>query len=325
MDTLLHWVFWNAILATLLGFVAAGSVLLRRPALTHALWTLVLLKLITPAFIPLPIPGYFAYRGANADDAAHSRPQSAKPASELRRTGGEGAAVTPSSEDDERTAAWRQASDFVQLGSYRASLGGADRWGRTIFQIALLGAVAWFAWTGLRIRRFYGLLSLAEPARRNWFGKSNGWPPASGCGDVRKCCSGTGSPLRWFGAWGEGPNFSCRGISRPGSTANSWPRSCCTSWPISTRRPLGPPLGTCRHGALLVASGGVVGPSRLGTGRGAGLRRLGFVGVARGGGRIRRRLAANHRFSLGHAGVAVPVDQRDWPYHAFQKETTHDR
>ena len=164
MDTLLHWVFWNAILATLLGFVAAGSVLLRRPALTHALWTLVLLKLITPAFIPLPIPGYFAYRGANADDAAHSRPQSAKPASELRRTGGEGAAVTPSSEDDERTAAWRQASDFVQLGSYRASLGGADRWGRTIFQIALLGAVAWFAWTGLRIRRFYGLLSLAEPA-----------------------------------------------------------------------------------------------------------------------------------------------------------------
>ena len=63
MDTLLHWVFWNAILATLLGFVAAGSVLLRRPALTHALWTLVLLKLITPAFIPLPIPGYFASRG----------------------------------------------------------------------------------------------------------------------------------------------------------------------------------------------------------------------------------------------------------------------
>ncbi|NQT12024.1 MAG: hypothetical protein HQ582_04715, partial [Planctomycetes bacterium] len=46
----------NAVVASLLALVAiavgrAG----RRPALTHSLWLLVLLKLITPPIIPIPI------------------------------------------------------------------------------------------------------------------------------------------------------------------------------------------------------------------------------------------------------------------------------
>src|SRR6266404_5788812 len=56
MDMLLHVGLANAVLATGLALVAwvAGR-LARRPALAHALWLLVLLKLITPPLLTVPI------------------------------------------------------------------------------------------------------------------------------------------------------------------------------------------------------------------------------------------------------------------------------
>ena len=93
--------------------------------------------------------------------------------------------------------------------------------------------------------------------------------------------------------------------------------------PSATRRPLGPPLGTCRHGALWWHPVTWWATTRFGAGRGEGLQRLGVCWRCPRRGRT--RAGANHRVSLGRAGVAEPLDQRDWPYHAFQKETTHDR
>src|SRR5271163_2605799 len=48
----------NALSATLLALVVAGlsRPLARRPAILHALWLLVLLKLVTPPLYELPIP-----------------------------------------------------------------------------------------------------------------------------------------------------------------------------------------------------------------------------------------------------------------------------
>ena len=75
MDSILHVVLGNALVATVLALLAAGSTLVfRRPALSHALWTLVLLKLITPSFIQVPIPGYTSYHAAEA--RMHRRPRS---------------------------------------------------------------------------------------------------------------------------------------------------------------------------------------------------------------------------------------------------------
>ena len=49
MDTLLHVGLGNALAATVLALLAAATGrLCRRPAVTHALWLLVLLKLVTP-------------------------------------------------------------------------------------------------------------------------------------------------------------------------------------------------------------------------------------------------------------------------------------
>src|SRR5215469_303509 len=55
MDTLLRVALSNAVVATALAVVAAATGrLCRRPALTHGLWLLVLLKLLTPSLITLP-------------------------------------------------------------------------------------------------------------------------------------------------------------------------------------------------------------------------------------------------------------------------------
>jgi beta-lactamase regulating signal transducer with metallopeptidase domain len=57
VDALLHMGLSNAVIATLLAVLAATcSRLGRRPALTHALWLLVLVKLLTPSFVVFHMP-----------------------------------------------------------------------------------------------------------------------------------------------------------------------------------------------------------------------------------------------------------------------------
>ncbi|HEV3120169.1 MAG TPA: hypothetical protein VGY58_24120, partial [Gemmataceae bacterium] len=57
MDALLQVGLSNALVATILALLAAviGRVC-RRPALVHCLWLLVLIKLLTPSFLPYRIP-----------------------------------------------------------------------------------------------------------------------------------------------------------------------------------------------------------------------------------------------------------------------------
>src|SRR5438132_10963338 len=56
MAWLISMTLTNAVLATLLALVAfAASRLVRSPALTHLLWVVVLLKLITPPLVQVPI------------------------------------------------------------------------------------------------------------------------------------------------------------------------------------------------------------------------------------------------------------------------------
>src|SRR5688500_6679556 len=69
MTPLASTLLWNvslaAVLAATVGLAGRTAVLRRRPGLTHALWLLVLAKLVTPPLISLPI---IPQRGA--DDSA---------------------------------------------------------------------------------------------------------------------------------------------------------------------------------------------------------------------------------------------------------------
>ena len=55
MTAVFEWALANSLLALVLAIPAYASIWLRRPALTHALWLLVLLHLITPPMWHVPI------------------------------------------------------------------------------------------------------------------------------------------------------------------------------------------------------------------------------------------------------------------------------
>ena len=84
MESLVHILLSNAVVATLMAaMVAAVSRICRRPALTHSLWLVVMLKLVTPPLVPvsLPVANIFSAIGsspaiAHVDHAALSWPHS---------------------------------------------------------------------------------------------------------------------------------------------------------------------------------------------------------------------------------------------------------
>jgi len=83
MSALLEIALTNAIVAGLLALLAAGVGRLgRRPALAHALWLLVLLKLLTPPIIQVPVASLWVAGNTGSDaerQAAQQRPATDRP------------------------------------------------------------------------------------------------------------------------------------------------------------------------------------------------------------------------------------------------------
>ncbi len=76
MSALLEIALINAIVAGFLAVLAAGvGRLARRPALAHALWLLVLLKLLTPPIIQIPVASLWVAGNTGADDERQAAQQ----------------------------------------------------------------------------------------------------------------------------------------------------------------------------------------------------------------------------------------------------------
>ena len=76
MNELLHVTLSNAVAATVLAIVAVVlGRLCRRPALTHGLWLLVLLKLVTPPLVTIRIP----WKEAESSSASERSLQGSNP------------------------------------------------------------------------------------------------------------------------------------------------------------------------------------------------------------------------------------------------------
>jgi beta-lactamase regulating signal transducer with metallopeptidase domain len=168
MGTLLEIALSNAVVAGVLALVAAGlAALFRRPALTHRLWLLVLLKLVTPPLIPVHLPrpaapdllAHLVDRpAAPADtrlDAApvpetpeRPGPEVAAPAAEPDAAGPEDAAPTPgASAPPVAESAWISAP-----------------WPAYLVPLWPLLSLVWLAWNGLHMLRFRRLLRHTVPA-----------------------------------------------------------------------------------------------------------------------------------------------------------------
>jgi beta-lactamase regulating signal transducer with metallopeptidase domain len=147
VDTLLQIGLSNALVATLLAVVAAAaSRFCRRPALIHALWLLVLLKLVIPSPLTLNISWSVAAE-AVADGM------------------GTDGTLQPSaarvSADGQPGAAWFEA--VRRLTSSAATW--LERFGAPlILTLWLLGSALWFTLAGIRSYRFARLLRYGRPA-----------------------------------------------------------------------------------------------------------------------------------------------------------------
>src|SRR5260370_21219788 len=149
--------------------VIAGRIF-RRPALTHGLWLLVLIKLITPPLLFVPMP-FFTTPAADAEDQGHEATLLAEsemppirdpvPAEELL-------VLPPFIEDDAPPVQEVVPPDPppAQAGAPpppTAPVRTVD-WFLVGAGIWLCGAIGWLFLASLRLRRFQRLLCQARPA-----------------------------------------------------------------------------------------------------------------------------------------------------------------
>src|SRR6266478_124954 len=178
MPPLLQIVLSNALMATALALVVAAiACIARRPALTHVLWLLVLLKLLTPGIIPLPVSW------PAAREVSSSAPDTTAPLNLSAPSASETDVVPAPDPRQEITLLIYPAADSANLDASPDSAGEvvpvlpialwqnlAERMSALwpwIAPLWLAGSLLWLAWTTVHIYRFHRLLRHARLAPVN--------------------------------------------------------------------------------------------------------------------------------------------------------------
>ena len=216
MQALLEIGLSNAVMAAGLALLAAGAGrLLRRPALTHKLWLLVLLKLITPPLLVLPfiIPETIRLPGGD-DSRSEGLPVAsvptvpgadaellAAPPTELAACCSGGLAPAVATPADEPLAPPRAAEHDLPAmeptADPPAEAGGS--WPRALIAVWLAGTGLWLGLTALRVARFRRALRCARPAPAEMQAQADELAAALGLARRPQVwlVPGTVSPLLW--------------------------------------------------------------------------------------------------------------------------------
>jgi beta-lactamase regulating signal transducer with metallopeptidase domain len=178
MQTLLEIGLSNALLACVPAVLAvAVSLTCRRPALVHALWLLVLVKLVTPPLLRIPLP-WPAPAGVAESDAPvlGEQPEEEESVVEAptERTAEPGPErlPEPAVEDEPAPAVAPQAEpadvapevEAVPEAVEPADVPGWFGWPEAIALAWLAGSLGWFVLAGHRLRRFSRAIGQARPA-----------------------------------------------------------------------------------------------------------------------------------------------------------------
>jgi beta-lactamase regulating signal transducer with metallopeptidase domain len=180
VETVLDIGLGNALIALIMApAVAVIGWVCRRPAVTHGLWLLVLLKLLTPPIWPVPVPWPTP---APSADAVSPVVLSRVIPSEPRGGPSEPAAEAP-------VAPMASAASVAPTFSWQFLVAGA--W--------LTGSSLWVALVGWRWFRFHRLLRVAQPASASLQERARRVAERLG---VKRCptvqfVSGPASPLLW--------------------------------------------------------------------------------------------------------------------------------
>jgi beta-lactamase regulating signal transducer with metallopeptidase domain len=160
MPRLLEMGLSNALIAGFLALFALACSRWGRPALAHGLWLLVLIKLVTPAVVPVSLPW-------PAPENPAERAVTQVPTEVVERLPPE-----PSEWDGEflkSALAEREAEQgavpAIPQPSHETELQSPlHGWHDFLVPVWLLGSVLWFLWTLSSIWRFHRLMRLARPA-----------------------------------------------------------------------------------------------------------------------------------------------------------------
>jgi beta-lactamase regulating signal transducer with metallopeptidase domain len=149
METLLHAGLANAVAATALAVLAiVVERTIRRPAVSHAFWLLVLLKLLSPPLVQVPVPS-----SGVPGRLPTPRPESVSPASNDR-------VLRPAAGGGRLDPAPGGESDTPVTRSQRR---GADvSWPAAVLAAWLAGSLAYWSVAGVRMVRFARLMRLAS-------------------------------------------------------------------------------------------------------------------------------------------------------------------
>ncbi len=163
MDTLLRVGLTNAVAAGALALLAAAvGYFCRRPALRHALWLLVLLKLVTPPLIDIPV-----WRAVPSAEAAAPPADSPEVVMDLRPAPPDDAEPAAPQEEPAIVMAPPAAADEPAAAPQEAPTEPAAppiAWRPLLAAAWLCGSGLWLLLAAVRARRFARLLRHARPA-----------------------------------------------------------------------------------------------------------------------------------------------------------------
>jgi beta-lactamase regulating signal transducer with metallopeptidase domain len=168
VDTLVDLGLSNALVATAWAVPVAAVVrLCRRPALAHALWLLVLLKLLTPDLVPVPLPRPVGWEAAvSAPEATAPGPAPEAPSAPVPS----GAEIGPVEDHSDESLPPDPPAPVAlepvtpEPAPVPAVSGKGPTWRQAVGAIWLAGAVTWWAAAGVHLGRFRRLLRAARPA-----------------------------------------------------------------------------------------------------------------------------------------------------------------
>jgi beta-lactamase regulating signal transducer with metallopeptidase domain len=222
MPPLLNMILSNAVMASLLALLAAGvTYWVRRPALSHCLWLLVLLKLLTPPIVPFEISWSSKEKTPAAEDSKDVLDSEAIDQSEPANVPPvpSDAPVTTiliypadpeSTEPAESTPVapnnlWMDLSErAMAFGSYYLA------------PIWLTGSCLWLGWTILHLYLFQRILFHAEKAPEHLQNEVRDWAAKLG---MHSCPAlwlvpGCVSPMLWTIGWAPRLLFPAKLLER---------------------------------------------------------------------------------------------------------------
>jgi beta-lactamase regulating signal transducer with metallopeptidase domain len=187
MESLVHILLSNAVVATLMAVVvAAVSRICRRPALTHSLWLVVMLKLVTPPLVPVSLPLANAFSPIGTSPAIVHIDRGARPGMEvaaLAQPYVDESAPCFSNElfSEAQTGLTKTEPEVAEIDDIRQSIDLSDgephitaefpfgwRWEPLVLVMVLAGALGWWTLTAMRIIQFQRLLKDVQPAPNEW-------------------------------------------------------------------------------------------------------------------------------------------------------------